>query len=108
MAIVEFSDLNKINFKTLMNGMVFNGINWVQFRNHFEHAIQVYVPLDLLTPGYFTGTADKGYIRCTRDQIAADIALGDDRLGAYNIVFMKNLIHKLAISCFDYERYLHR
>ena len=107
MAIVEFPDLNKINFKTLMNGMVFNGINWVQFRNHFEHAIQVYVPLDLLTPGYFTGTADKGYIRCTRAQIGNDIALDDDRLGAYNIVFMKNLIHKLAISCFDYERYLH-
>ncbi|CAG8806783.1 26154_t:CDS:2, partial [Gigaspora rosea] len=37
---IEFPDLNKINFKTLMNGMILNGSNWVQFRNHFEHAIQ--------------------------------------------------------------------
>ncbi|CAG8749395.1 3010_t:CDS:1 [Gigaspora rosea] len=103
---IEFPDLNKINFKTLINGMILNGSNWVQFRNHFEHAIQVYVPLDLLTTGYFTRNYNNGYNRFDLGDIAANIAGNADAKGAYNVIFMKNLIHKLAVSCFDYDRYL--
>ncbi|CAG8760994.1 24450_t:CDS:2, partial [Gigaspora rosea] len=103
---IEFPDLNKINFKTLMNGMILNGSNWVQYRNHFEHAIQVYVPLDLLTTGFFTGNYNIGYYRIALNNIAANIAGNVEAQGAYNVVFMKNLIHKLAISCFDYDRYI--
>ena len=103
---IEFPDLNKINFKTLMNGMILNGSNWVQFRNHFEHAIQVYVPLDLLTTGYFTGNYNNGYNRIALNNIAGLIAGNAADAGAYNVVFLKNLIHKLAISCFDYDRYI--
>src|SRR6185312_12504114 len=103
---IEFPDLNKINFKTLMNGMILDGSNWVQFRNHSEHAIQIYVPLDLLATGFFTGNYNIGYNRMPLNGIAANIAGNVDTQGAYNVVFMKNLIHKLAISCFDYERYI--
>jgi hypothetical protein len=105
MAIVEFPDLHKINFKTLMNGMIFNGTNWVQFRNQFEHAIQTAVPLDLLTTGYFVGSYNLGYRRLTSAQAATDIGLNADSEGAFNVVFMKALIHKLAVSCFDWERF---
>ncbi|CAG8830020.1 17313_t:CDS:2, partial [Gigaspora rosea] len=40
------------------------------------------------------------------NQIAGLIGENAAEQGAYNVVFMKNLIHKLAISCFDYERYI--
>ncbi|CAG8825780.1 14585_t:CDS:1, partial [Gigaspora rosea] len=103
---IEFPDLNKINFKTLMNGMVLNGSNWVQFINHFEHAIQVYVLLDLLTTGHFTGNYNNRYNRFDLGDIANKIAGNADAKGAYNVIFMKNLIHKLAVSCFDYNRYI--
>src|SRR6185437_16725437 len=95
---IEFLDLNKNNFKTLMNGMILNGSNWVQFQNHFEHAIQVYVLLDLLTTGFFTGNYNNGYNRILLNNIATNIAENADTQGAYNVVFSKNLIHKLAIS----------
>ena len=103
---IEFPDFNKINFKTLINGMILNGSNWVQFRNHFKHAIQVYVLLDLLTTEFFTGNYNNRYNRIPLNNIAANIARNIDVQGAYNIVFMKNLIYKLAISCFDYKRYI--
>ncbi|CAG8786497.1 15555_t:CDS:2, partial [Gigaspora rosea] len=74
--------------------------------NHFEYAIQVYVSLDLLTTGYFTGNYNNGYNRIAIGNIAGLIGGNADTQGAYNVVFMKNLIHKLAISCFDYERYI--
>ncbi|CAG8813912.1 3377_t:CDS:2, partial [Gigaspora rosea] len=67
-----------------MNGMILNGSNWVQFRNHFEHAIQVYVPLDLLTTGYFTGNYNNGYNRIPLNNIAGLIAGNADAQGAYN------------------------
>src|SRR6185437_13380469 len=97
---IEFSDLNKINFKTLINRMILNGSNWVQFRNHFEHAIQVYVSLDLLTTRYFTENYNNGYNRFDLANIAANIAGNTDAQGAYNVIFIKNLIHKLAMSYF--------
>ncbi|CAG8826868.1 8211_t:CDS:1, partial [Gigaspora rosea] len=74
--------------------------------NYFEHAIQVYVPLDLLTTGYFTGNYNNGYNRIALNDIAGLIGGDAANAGAYNVLFMKNLVHKLAISCFDYERYI--
>ncbi|CAG8830868.1 21246_t:CDS:1, partial [Gigaspora rosea] len=65
-----------------------------------------YVPLDLLTTGYFTGNYNNGYNRFDLANIAANIAGNADAKEAYNVIFMKNLIHKLAVSCFDYDRYI--
>ncbi|CAG8774452.1 25275_t:CDS:2 [Gigaspora rosea] len=73
-----------------MNGMILNGSNWVQFRNHFEHAIQVYVPLDLLTTGYFAGNYNNGYNRIVLNQIAGLIGGNAAEQGAYNIHTIQN------------------
>ncbi|CAG8822809.1 14981_t:CDS:2, partial [Gigaspora rosea] len=53
--------------------------------NHFEHAIQVYVPLDLLTTGYFTRNYNNGYNRIALNDIAGLIGGDAANAGAYNV-----------------------
>ncbi|CAG8807263.1 7903_t:CDS:2, partial [Gigaspora rosea] len=49
---------------------------------------------------------NNGYNRFDLGDIANNIVGNANAKGAYNVIFIKNLIHKLAVSCFDYDRYI--
>src|ERR1700752_5376238 len=109
MTKIQFPDLEKINFLTMMGGMKFNGRNWIQFRNTFFHAIKIHVPEALLILGYFKGDLSNGYIKIDANtEIAQDIAIDQadgGPQGAFNAGFHKRILEKLAHSCFEYNQY---
>ncbi|CAG8730766.1 13473_t:CDS:1, partial [Ambispora leptoticha] len=92
----EFPSIDKIDFTKVMEGMKFNGENWPKYYDTFMKNIQSYVPIELLTTGFFSGSKNSGYIRIDdMGEIIANPRATDLYRGQYNIVFMRQLWKKL-------------
>src|SRR5690242_13471576 len=98
----EFPSLEKIDFTKVMEGMKFNGQNWPKFYGIFMRNIQSYVPKELLTLGFFSGSKHIGYQRI--DDIATIVAnpvQADLHRGQFNVVYMRQLWRKLVLQTFN-------